>query len=1817
MRKLTACFLVLALVLELSGSAAAGQIFAQGAADEQQEAVTGEQEKKGEETKESQEQAVTKKEETNSDDETNMEQKADSETEDADVKRITGFVPLGTDGHIDRVIELEKKVTRAELKLPNTLAVNLYDADAVFDLPVSWVCADYEAAEKDTYRFTPEWDTTSYMLDTALQKETIPAVEVRINEKNQTVDQASLKKTAVTKEVAGASIQQELNALEKDTGAVTFRVTSAGSGTITIPADKGITSLTLTSDTSLMICNTLYASGVPVNLEGYAEAGTIYGGGNKDSIQHDTKLNIGEHAVVQSIYGGGYNGDVVGNVDITVNGNVSFITGGGEAHADKNQPNAQASVTGTIAINVRQQASFRSLHGGGYAYLYQAESSRADVEGNISIYVNSENIRSSSEYIAGGGNLYKTASITGELHADVHGNISIQIGANAKAGTGSMYLCGGGEANLLYERTTETIALATADVYGNIQIDATANAYADSYNSDSFFTRLYGGGYAKSATANVYGDTSIHTSRQVEISNSGAFGGGYASFNGQANIYGSTTLEVSPLAGQSSDYLNFKGLIGGGNAAKNGIARVSGDTHILINSNAMSEENNGTPIIGGGFADAGDGDATVEGNTYITVHENVSLETGITGGGSATKYANSRADVNGSVSITLKDHVSIKNLTGGGLVVEAGDAQALVKKDVSIQIGDYFTCTGFFYAGGRAASENAKTVIHGTITTAIGKSGRITGLFLGAGGADGTGSDASVQNAVTTVIDDQFTFGNWFYAGGRASKENAQTRVQGDITTTFQEQISINGVYVGSGGAEWKGSDASVTGSVTTSAGLGFSCSSWFYSAGRTTAENTKAVIEGSVKTALGSNAEIAGLFFGGGRAGAVQSDASVKKNVTTEIGDDFVLKSWFYAGGLAGYNDTTAVIGGDIKTTLGKNANISGQYIGGGAVEAQNCDASVKGNITSIFHDNFTCTYFTGAGRVVSGTDGKATVGSETSEKKVTTAFLGAGSHKAVFTDAAYGGGRSYTAGSNTTVYGDVYFTMEGVNPSASIYGGGYASASAKASITKGTFLVLKNAHDELAVYIYGGGYANGDHADANVKTATTTIQNVKSNSKNFIFGGGYASGATAEAGVKEKTIVNVEQSQLNYILGSGWSNGGNVQTKEIVMNITDSTLVSVYGAGYYSAPAQTLDAVTSDITVLDSTIKGIYPSGNSNGNVKHAVLRLLGTTEVMDVAKATGASLQDGMEVHIGDGSVETAVICGSLYAESIQAVQISDKAKLTHHANGKKLFENTRDIRLAKGGELVLAAFDEEISGDFTGGGVLQMDAGRLLQVGGAIRGDTRLKINGAPALHEVYVTSAQTEGTIAYQGDSLVLQQQKTPAGYQWKLVNLYVIHTSVTSGHGSITPSGDIAVVQGEQQEFELNPDEGYTAGEVLLDDKAVESVDNKIILQNVNSNHTLRVSFVPLKAKDAETAIDDITPAENDKQQHEDDALHAKIIYEQLKEEEKEKVSQTHLEELNKNLSELENIEVRLEKEGNFNIVLTPQNLHDLTSTITLDEAKQLKSGEVKKLIIKLIVNTVKSKGEQITEEETAYKLHNQLDISIVKHIDDQAVEKVTSTDIPIRLTITIPSEIRKEGRTYHVLRKHDKTVEELPVLEQTEETLTIASDRFSVFAIAYDEEKACTVIFDSMGGSKVEAQQNIQKGSLLTQPKVPVKNGYTFIGWYLDEGLQTAWDFEQNMVEQDMVLYAKWQKQKNGGENSGPTEPDRKPNQQDPDTSHNTEGTKQPAEPSEKPVKNTASKPQRGEDTADTTSTTFLILMLGTAAGCMTVLRFRLRKSR
>ena len=84
--------------------------------------------------------------------------------------------------------------------------------------------------------------------------------------------------------------------------------------------------------------------------------------------------------------------------------------------------------------------------------------------------------------------------------------------------------------------------------------------------------------------------------------------------------------------------------------------------------------------------------------------------------------------------------------------------------------------------------------------------------------------------------------------------------------------------------------------------------------------------------------------------------------------------------------------------------------------------------------------------------------------------------------------------------------------------------------------------------------------------------------------------------------------------------------------------------------------------------------------------------------------------------------------------------------------------------------------------------------------------------------------------------------------------------------------------------------------------------------------------------------------------------------------------------------------------------------------------------------------------------------------------------------------------------------------------------------------------ENAYRVLFND-GSTTISVVTDLSSGDKLSKPETPVKDGYTFAGWYKDSACTQAWDFETG-IPGDMTLYAKWTAAGSSGETEATATP-------------------------------------------------------------------------
>lgn len=73
------------------------------------------------------------------------------------------------------------------------------------------------------------------------------------------------------------------------------------------------------------------------------------------------------------------------------------------------------------------------------------------------------------------------------------------------------------------------------------------------------------------------------------------------------------------------------------------------------------------------------------------------------------------------------------------------------------------------------------------------------------------------------------------------------------------------------------------------------------------------------------------------------------------------------------------------------------------------------------------------------------------------------------------------------------------------------------------------------------------------------------------------------------------------------------------------------------------------------------------------------------------------------------------------------------------------------------------------------------------------------------------------------------------------------------------------------------------------------------------------------------------------------------------------------------------------------------------------------------------------------------------------------------------------------------------------------------------------EQKIAFSVVYASNGGSQVDSCYDVSYGSTISEPKEPVYEGFIFDGWYIDEEFTKEWNFETDVVTDNLILYAKW----------------------------------------------------------------------------------------
>ncbi len=132
---------------------------------------------------------------------------------------------------------------------------------------------------------------------------------------------------------------------------------------------------------------------------------------------------------------------------------------------------------------------------------------------------------------------------------------------------------------------------------------------------------------------------------------------------------------------------------------------------------------------------------------------------------------------------------------------------------------------------------------------------------------------------------------------------------------------------------------------------------------------------------------------------------------------------------------------------------------------------------------------------------------------------------------------------------------------------------------------------------------------------------------------------------------------------------------------------------------------------------------------------------------------------------------------------------------------------------------------------------------------------------------------------------------------------------------------------------------------------------------------------------------------------------------------------------------------------------------------LTEEEKQQVQNGTNIRIVLEVqdAGNTVSDWDRAaVSQALNGYAMGQYLNINLYKLVGTDRTD-ITETEKKIRIVITVPDSLKNtdngKTRTYAVIRVHDGRAQLLADLDNSADTITIETDRFSTYAIAYNDK--------------------------------------------------------------------------------------------------------------------------------------------------------------
>ena len=184
-------------------------------------------------------------------------------------------------------------------------------------------------------------------------------------------------------------------------------------------------------------------------------------------------------------------------------------------------------------------------------------------------------------------------------------------------------------------------------------------------------------------------------------------------------------------------------------------------------------------------------------------------------------------------------------------------------------------------------------------------------------------------------------------------------------------------------------------------------------------------------------------------------------------------------------------------------------------------------------------------------------------------------------------------------------------------------------------------------------------------------------------------------------------------------------------------------------------------------------------------------------------------------------------------------------------------------------------------------------------------------------------------------------------------------------------------------------------------------------------------------------------------------------------------------------------------------------NKHVGTAQMTITAVLPYKGQIEKTFEITPAKLTIRPKNVRITTEDALPERY------------DYVVEGLMEGDALVKEPVLVCDAVSAEQAGKYPIKASGADAGADYTITYEEGVLQIASENISY-----------TVTFDVLAhGTAPAAYNDVQAGNTIEAPADPVADGYVFLGWFKDAAGESPWNFETDIVQSDLTLYAGWLK--------------------------------------------------------------------------------------